>query len=204
MAQKLVSIKLNNPFGQGRSGQSRGRSYGGPGRGRGFNGLSLVRRLFRRKSLAGLLITLILGAGAFFWGQGKVISVADGDTLTFLSKDGPVKMRLYGIDCPESAQSFGGAAKDYVSNLALLQEVKVQVMATDQYGRSVSLVALPDGRLLNELLLDEGLAWVYRAYCHDPRCAGWLLREQAAKAQGKGLWSEKRPLPPWQWRQRHK
>ena len=195
MAQKLVSIKFNNPF-KLPGGRSRSRAATG--------GAGIIRRLFRRKNLFRLLLALLLASGAFFWGQGKVISVADGDTLTLLTKEGPVKVRLYGIDCPESRQSFGPEAKDYATDLALFQEVKLQVMSTDQYGRSVAVVALPDGRLLNELLLDEGLAWVYRAYCHDPRCAGWLLKEQAAKTRGKGLWREKSPTPPWKWRRTHK
>ena len=194
MAQKLVSVKFNNPF----------KLPGGRGRSRSSGGAGLLRRLFRRKSLFRLLLALLLASGAFFWGQGKVISVADGDTLTLLTKEGPVKVRLYGIDCPESRQSFGPEAKDYATDLALFEEVKLQVMSTDQYGRNVAVVALPDGRLLNEVLLDEGLAWVYRAYCHDPRCVGWLLKEQTAKTRGKGLWSENSPAPPWKWRQTHK
>ena len=195
MAQKLVSIKFNNPF----------KLPGRQGRNRAASGVAgFFRRLLRRKSLFRLLLALLLASGAFFWGQGKVISVADGDTLTLLTKEGPVKVRLYGIDCPESRQSFGPEAKDYATDLALFQEVKLQVMSTDQYGRSVAVVALPDGRLLNELLLDDGLAWVYRAYCHDPRCVGWLLKEQVAKTRSKGLWSESSPTPPWKWRQTHK
>ena len=192
MAQKLVSIKFKNPFAPGR------------GRGGGPVGGGLLRALLRRKKLVWLLISLLFTGGAFLWGQGKIVSVADGDTLTLLTKEGPLKIRLYGVDCPESAQSFGPEAENYVADLALFQQVTLKVMNTDRYGRSVALLALPDGRLLNELLVDEGLAWVYRDYCRDPRCAAWLLKEQAAKAQGKGLWSEKKPLPPWKWRQQHR
>lgn len=193
MAQKLISVKFNNPF----------KPYKSRGRGRSGS-LSLFRGLLRRKKLRWALFALTLMLGAFFWGQGKVVSVSDGDTVTLLTQEGPLKVRLYGIDCPESGQRFGPQAADYVSKLALFQEVKLQVMNTDRYDRSVALVALPDGRLLNELLLDEGLAWVYPDYCKDPRCAGWLLKEQLAKTRGKGLWSEKNPLPPWKWRQQNK
>ena len=193
MAQKLVSVKFNNPF----------KPYKSRKRGRGGS-LGLLRGLTRRKKLSWLLFALAVTVGAFFWGQGKIVSVADGDTVTLLTQEGPLKVRLYGIDCPESGQSFGQEAADYVSEVALFEEVKLQVLNTDRYGRSVALVALPDGRLLNELLLDEGLAWVYPDYCKDPRCAGWLLKEQLAKARGKGLWSEKDPLPPWKWRQKNK
>lgn len=191
MAQKLVSVKFKDPFASGKP---------------PWSGLSLWRLLrpaFRYKKLNWLLFGLALLVGGFFWGQGKVISVSDGDTLTVLSKDGPFKVRLYGIDCPESAQSFGDEAAAFVTDSALFKEVKLKIMSTDQYGRSVALVALPDGKVLNELLLDNGLAWVYRDYCKDPRCVGWLLKEKLAKDGSKGLWREKNPTPPWKWRRQH-
>ena len=151
-----------------------------------------------------LLLPLLLLPGICFADSATVTIISDGDTLTVTQNGKAMKVRVYGIDCPESGQRFGPQAADYVSKLALFQEVKLQVMNTDRYDRSVALVALPDGRLLNELLLDEGLAWVYPDYCKDPRCAGWLLKEQLAKTRGKGLWSEKNPLPPWKWRQQNK
>ncbi|BHH83765.1 thermonuclease family protein [Desulforhopalus sp. 52FAK] len=51
---------------------------------------------------------------------GKVISVADGDTITILdSSRRQHKIRLYGIDTPEKKQAFGKAAKKYTSPLPI-------------------------------------------------------------------------------------
>jgi len=45
---------------------------------------------------------------------GKVVRVADGDTITILDDDNTqIKIRLYGIDCPESCQDFGTVAKKF-------------------------------------------------------------------------------------------
>lgn len=48
--------------------------------------------------------------------QGKVISVADGDTITVLQNSKQYKIRLYGIDTPEKKQDFGQKAKFFTSN----------------------------------------------------------------------------------------
>ncbi len=191
MAKKLVSIKFKDPFASGKPPWA------------GLSLWKLLRPAFRYKKLNWLMFIAALLVGGFFWGQGKVISVSDGDTLTVLSKDGPFKVRLYGVDCPESAQEFGDEAAAFVTDAALFKEVKIKVMSTDQYGRKVALVLLPGDESLNALLLDEGLAWVYRDYCKDPRCASWLLKEKIAKDNRKGLWSQANPLPPWKWRRQH-
>src|SRR4051795_10630742 len=77
----------------------------------------------------------------------RVVGVSDGGTLTVL-RDGrtQVKVRLHGIDAPETGQAFGSRAKEAASALAFGKEVTVQVRDTDRYGRSVAEVVLPDGR----------------------------------------------------------
>src|SRR3954467_14070954 len=82
------------------------------------------------------------------WGQefsGRVIGISDGDTLTVLRDRTPVRVRLHGIDCPESRQDFGSRAKSLTSELAFGQVVKVVRRDTDRYGRTVAEVFLPDG-----------------------------------------------------------
>ena len=190
MSGKLVSIKFKNPFKPAKR-RGRGRSK------------TVMGRLLRGRSVWSLLLAAAVALGAFYWGQGKVVGVADGDTVTVLTETGPLKVRLYGIDCPEQGQNFGAQASDFVSDLVLFKEVKLQVMNTDRYGRSVAVLALPDGQVVNEALLEAGLAWVYPDYCKDPRCAYWLVKETKARVAGRGLWSEKSPLPPWQWRRQN-
>ena len=155
--------------------------------------------------LIAFIILLLCGGtvGAFL--PGRVISVADGDTVTVLSSSGKrQKIRLYGVDCPESEQAGGKAATKFTSSLALFANVKVEAMDTDSYGRTVAVVALDDGRILNEELVKNGHAWVYPAYCNTPRCAYWQTLEAEAKADRIGLWRDKNPMPPWQWRRHHR
>ena len=96
--------------------------------------------------------------------MGKVVGVADGDTISVMRGGRAVKVRLYGIDCPEKGQPFGTRAKQYTSEMAFGNEVEVRVKTKDRYGRIVSEVILPDGISLNKELVYVGLAWWYREY----------------------------------------
>jgi endonuclease YncB( thermonuclease family) len=111
-----------------------------------------------------------------------------------------VKVRLHGIDCPEKKQPFGTRAKRYTSDMAFGRQVTVQVQTTDRYGRIVGEVILPDGSSLNKELVFVGLAWWYRKYAPNDKTLKAL--EAGARAAKRGLWADKKPIPPWKWRQR--
>jgi micrococcal nuclease len=57
--------------------------------------------------------------------QGKVVRVADGDTITVLQNSKQYKIRLYGIDTPEKKQDFGQKAKQFTSDMVFKKYVKV-------------------------------------------------------------------------------
>lgn len=157
------------------------------------------------RKLALLLFAALVAAGSFFAAKGRVINVTDGDSLTVLTGRGQlVSVRLYGVDAPEYRQQGGSEAAAFAGDLALFSQVSLSVVEKDQYGRSVALVLLPDGRTLNEELVREGHAWVYRRYCDQPQCVSWLALERQAKKQGRGLWQRRNPMPPWEWRRKHK
>ena len=132
----------------------------------------------------------------------RVVDVADGDIITIEPKHGGArsKVRLHGIDTPEMGQPFGQAAKAFVVKAALFKDVDVQPtpQGKDQYGRIVAVIVLPDGTVLQEMLLQAGLAWVYPQYCKN--CRVWEAMQAEAKTQGKGLWITEKPVPPWEWR----
>jgi len=109
-----------------------------------------------------------------------------------------VKVHLHGIDCPEKGQPFGRRAKQITSDMAFGREVTVQVKTTDRYGRIVGEVILPDGLSLNKDLVHAGLAWWYRKYAPNDRTLKAL--EAGARAANRGLWADKNPIPPWEWR----
>jgi endonuclease YncB( thermonuclease family) len=122
--------------------------------------------LFRRLLLAALLLTTAPALATGLLGQ--VVGIQDGDTLTLLTSERQqVRVRLYGIDAPESRQPYGTRAQQELSALAFRQQVRVTVEDTDHYGRTVGRVWA--GSLdVNAELIRRGAAWVYRQYNRDP------------------------------------
>jgi len=141
---------------------------------------------------------LVLPCPARAW-SGKVVGVADGDTITVLRDKKPQKIRLYGIDCPEKRQPFGKRAKQFTSELVFAKVVEVEPVATDRYGRTVAFVQV-ENVSVNEELIKEGLAWVYVRYCKLPLCADWQSLELAAQTERRGLWGDSTHVPPWEFR----
>ena len=168
----------------------------------GLPGFGGGRKLTPKRAVF-LFLTLLTAAFGYVFCQGKVVRVHDGDTVTVLSGGEMLKVRLYGVDAPESAQKGGADSRRFAADLASFQEVKLEVRDKDRYGRSVAIVRLPDGRTLNEELVRAGHAWVYPAYCNTARCAYWQTLEAKAKDDRNGLWRDKNPVPPWQWRRYH-
>jgi endonuclease YncB( thermonuclease family) len=109
----------------------------------------------------------------------------------------PEQVRLNGIDCPEKTQAFGTAAKKCTSDLVFGKIVTVESKGKDRYGRTLGLVSLPDGRSLNGELVKAGMAWWYRAYSNDKSLEA--LEAEAREAK-RGLWADKDPTPPWNYR----
>jgi len=151
-----------------------------------------------------LLITVLLGArqesrpSAAGDYSGKVIGITDGDTITVLRGSSQNKIRLHGIDCPETGQDFGSKAKTVTSGLVFGKLVTVRVRGMDRYGRTVAEIVLPDQRILNQELVRQGYAWWYRKYAPNDRLLSKL--ETDARAARVGLWAQPDPTPPWEWR----
>ena len=146
-----------------------------------------------------LLLFLAVPVGAVEI-SGQVVGVTDGDTLTLLTAEKrQVKVRLAAIDTPESKQPYGTRAKQALSNLAFGQPARIDVQTTDRYGRSVARVYVGE-RDIYAAMVEQGAAWVYRQYAHDPQLLALEAQAQAAK---RGLWalSAAEQVPPWEWRQ---
>lgn len=152
-------------------------------------------------ALATLAILLIGQATFAHEFAGKVVAVVDGDTLHVLTTSGVTKVRLADIDCPEKAQPFGQRAKLFTSELVFGKRVTVQFRDRDRYGRIVGQVTLPNGRILNREIIKSGYGWQFTKYSKDETLA---KLQRAAKAHGRGLWSVKNPIPPWEFRERLK
>jgi endonuclease YncB( thermonuclease family) len=129
--------------------------------------------------------------------EGRVVSIADGDTITVLTSDKKqIKTRLDSIDAPEKKMLFGNVAKKAFSDLVYNKQVILETHKTDRYKRKVAIVWL-DGKPVNLEMVNLGMAWVYRKYARDP---AYYAAETVAKANKLGLWSQSDPQPPWEFR----
>ncbi len=147
-----------------------------------------------------LLVFLTVASTVHAW-VGRVVGVMDGDTIEVLHQGRGVRIRLYGVDCPQKHQDFGQRAKQFTSSKVFGTMVQVEPVDTDRYGRTVAIV-FPEGSptSLNQMLVENGFAWVYRTYCNSPQCMSWLELEQQAREARRGLWSHPNPIPPWEFR----
>lgn len=140
---------------------------------------------------------------------GKVVQVYDGDTINV---ENIGKVRLIGIDTPEWQSSdrdqyylrqgisaaklreISAASRKYVAmnTLGQLVELTTDREEFDRHGRLLAYVHLSDGRLLNRVLLEEGLAVVYRRFDFDLK-ADFIQAEEMAHLMFRGLWIDLKP-----------
>ena len=145
--------------------------------------------------------------------SGTVVGVSDGDTITVLDANREQhKIRVAGIDAPETAQPFGHRSKVSLSMLVFGTDVDVQWSKRDRSQRLVGkgLVTDPTCQKQCPKTLDAGLAqvtaglaWWYRKYAKEQSAEDaqrYELAEQEARSHGVGLWSDGQPMPPWDWR----
>lgn len=150
--------------------------------------------------------------------------VSDGDTLTVIDAKGKdITVRFACIDAPEIPHSqkekqstktvdkdqfmWGLKAKERTQELVKKANNRVILTITDsdQYGRKVSEVHLPDGTFIQEILLREGLAMVYRPYLKNCPSANIVQSaEAAAKKNRRGVWGDSKFLPAWEFRRSNK
>jgi micrococcal nuclease len=132
---------------------------------------------------------------------GKVVRVHDGDTLTLL-KTGSHKhlqIRLEGIDAPEMDQSFGNESRLALDGMVYSRQVTIHPVTIDKYGRTIARVFL--GTLdVNLEMVRLGFAWRYDHYSQEPALG---FAQEHARELKWGLWQERHPVPPWDWRHAH-
>ena len=137
--------------------------------------------------------------------QGQVVSVADGDTITVLDAEKTQhKIRLQGIDAPEKAQAFGAKSKQALYEMVHGKTVQVSFEKSDKYGRILGKVLL-DGQDICHQQIKAGLAWHYKKYQNQQPLVdrdAYSASETAAKSEKLGLWSDPRPVAPWDFRKR--
>lgn len=138
--------------------------------------------------------------------MGRVVGVADGDTVTVLDADKTQhKIRVAGIDAPEKKQPFGQRSKASMSDLVPSKR--------DRYGRLIEKVLVADpsctARTCPKTLdaglaqVTTGMAWWYRHYAREQTtedAGAYEFAEQEARARHVDLWRDADPTAPWDWR----
>lgn len=131
----------------------------------------------------------------------KVVGVKDGDTFMLLSNQKELTLRLSDVDCPEKRQPFGTAAKKFASDFCFGKTVQIRTAnKKDRYHRLIGEIYF-NGSCLNKELVRNGLAWQYVQYSKD---IAYRKLEQAARLKKVGIWTEKHPVAPWEWRKQRK
>jgi len=138
--------------------------------------------------------------------EGVVRAVYDGDTILLVTRESSqIKARLYGIDAPETAkpdkpgQPFGEPAKKALRSRIMGKRVSAEVVDIDQYQRVVAVIRYA-GRDINREMVAEGMAWAYRQYLQGPYASEYLGAENLARSRRTGLWQDRNPRPPWEFR----
>jgi len=134
---------------------------------------------------------------------GRLLRVIDGDTLEIqTAQEGYLRVRLAGIDAPEKSQAFGRVAGAKLRVLTMDKPLRVQVLKTDRYGRSISHVYAGQEDV-GLTMVKDGYAWHFKRFeCDQTRAdrARYADAEQAARRSRRGLWEQPDPTPPWKFR----
>lgn len=142
--------------------------------------------------------------------EGMVKAVYDGDTVLLATREeSRLKVRLYGIDAPETkkpdkpGQSFGDISRRTLMYKVMGRRVTAEIMDIDQYKRAVAVIRY-GGRDINREMVSEGMAWAYRQYLQGAYASEYIGAESLARSRHAGLWRESNPQPPWEFRNGHK
>ena len=138
---------------------------------------------------------------------GKVINVADGDTITVLDDTNTQhKIRLAGIDAPEKRQAFGNVSRLNLAEQVAGQSVAVEWVKVDKYRRKLGKVLL-GGLDSNLVQIKSGMAWHYKQYQREQAPVdqqSYAAAEIEARAAKLGLWRDLEQVPPWDFRHKGK
>ena len=151
---------------------------------------------------------------------GKVEKVIDGDTLR-LADETDSKGRVHtgavlgirGIAAPALDQPFGKQAHERLKELIEGKAIIRNGPTAGAYReRNAWFFRTEKGESLALLMISEGLAWTVEAELEDkhrkptdvkkvvPETEAWLKAEREAREAKRGLWADKDPVRPWEWR----
>lgn len=136
------------------------------------------------------------------------VRVIDGDTVEIKYNDGRKsdRIRLVGIDAPESSQAFGLESKNALQNCVDNGNVNIRWQEQDRYGRLLGVV-MSGNTDCNYMQVQKGAAWHYKQYSKgQPKGSAqtYAMAENDARSANMGLWAASQPQEPWLYRRANK
>ncbi len=160
--------------------------------------------LTRNQILIAIALTLMGTAASADTLTGRVIDIADGDTLTLLVGRQPYKIQIVAIDAPERYQTWGDQSRTNLSRLTLNRTAVANCSRLERLDHQACQVTVNDIDIGLQQIR-EGMAWWLRQDAHaqstDDQSA-YESSELMAKMRRMGLWGETNPVPPWEFRGR--
>ena len=144
----------------------------------------------------GMLVACLLVPATLYAWEGKVVDVPEGDVLVVLNSGKQETVRLANADCPEIGQPWSEAAKKFTHSMVFGKTVKIWPAGIGTDEAPMVFVFYKD-KNLNRELLAAGLAWYAKTRGRDP---GFVALEAKARAGNLGLWQDRNPVPPWEYR----
>lgn len=132
--------------------------------------------------------------------------VIDGDTVIVRQGWSEVRLRLYGIDCPEDGQPWGDIATAGLIKIIGGRSIYFESHGADRHERTLATIYIWNGNEImnvNERMVILGHAWVMRKWCDglsQQRLDKLIQLERWARSKRVGLWKADNPIPPWLWR----
>ncbi|HWA32503.1 MAG TPA: thermonuclease family protein [Cyclobacteriaceae bacterium] len=147
-----------------------------------------------------LIISLILASTVVIQAEtninGIVTRVIDGNTIEVTEGTDTYKVLLHGVDSPDPGQHYAEQAKKMLEKLLLQKAVTIVMHGKDRLGNRIGEIRIDGAPDPRKQLVAEGLAWTSEK---EPVEELESIKEQA-RLQGKGLWGEENPTPPWVYR----
>lgn len=149
------------------------------------------------RALLSLVVVLVTAYARAEDLAGTVVSVHDGDTLTVLVDSRQVEIHLADIDAPELKQPFGQQSRESLADLCIGKAAVVRETRRNGDGRTLGRVEC-EGAEANVEQIRRGMAWVYQR--HPDTASSIYFFQDVAQRIHEGLWADKMPVPPWEWR----
>jgi len=163
-------------------------------------------------TLSSLIVLILITPGISPAGQFKITRVFDGDTVKAQGHDIEIKVRLVGIDAPETSkkkrdpsQPYSQQAKKYLADLVLNKAVDIKGYGLDRYNRVLGVIYL-NNQNINLEMVEAGLAEIYRGKPpRDLAMKPYLEAEKRAREAKTGMWSlGDKYISPKDWRKMHR